>query len=203
MISYLALWLVVTALVALVLVLARQVGLIHRRFGPSSARTENSGPEIGEKIPELSAFDLEGRELTLGKAGPRGTLLTFVSATCTTCHELAPALRTVWKSERTRLNLCIVSMNGNEAANREFINRHKLNDVPYVVSVDIAAKFQIATPPYSLLIDKNGYLVAKGRANHLEHLESLLNATDLGYPTLESFQIASDPSLKTSTAGKA
>jgi methylamine dehydrogenase accessory protein MauD len=61
LISYLSLWLIVIALAFLVLVLARQIGLLHSRLRPSGAMITNEGPEIGEMVPEAELVDLKGR----------------------------------------------------------------------------------------------------------------------------------------------
>jgi hypothetical protein len=47
LISYVALWLLVTLLLLAVFTLARQVGILHTRLGPVGARMVNAGLEIG------------------------------------------------------------------------------------------------------------------------------------------------------------
>lgn len=187
LISYLALWAIVAFLLLAVFVLARQVGLLHRRIGLSPARMENAGPKIGELVPELKAFDLDGREVSLGSDRSKRTLLVFISATCSSCDALAPALRSVWKSEGDALKVILVSLGGDEATNRNFITRNKLGGIPYIVSTDVGFQYSVLSPPYGLLIDEHRVLRAKGVVNHLEHLESLFNAANLGHPSLESY----------------
>lgn len=187
LISYLALWLVVMLLLFALFVLARQIGLLHRRIGPLGARMTNAGPAVGERVPALHAVDLQGRPVELGYTRGKQTLVVFVSATCTSCTELAPAIRSIWKSERATHDVVLVSLGGDETTNRAFVARHKLSDIPYVVSSDLGLAYQVLTTPYGLLIDQQGILRAKGIVNHLEHLESLLNAAQLGHPSVESF----------------
>ena len=187
LISYLALWGVVAFLMLAVFVLARQVGLLHRRLAPSGARMENAGPEIGESAPELKMIDLQGREFSLGSTRGKQTLIVFISVTCPSCVKLTPALRSIWKSERDYLEVLLVSLSSGEEKNRDFVERHKLNGIPYVVSTEVGSQYKILAPPYGVLIDEHRVIRAKGVINHLEHLESLLNAGKVGHPSFESY----------------
>src|SRR5215216_1613130 len=188
LVSYFVLWLVVLLLILTVFSLARQIGLLHRRLGIPRARMENAGPRIGDTVPELMATDIHGRESTLGSERNRKTLLAFVSAGCSSCEKLASSLRSVWKSERHHLEVILVSMGGDEKRNRDFVSRHQLDEIPYILDPEIATQYSIQSPPYCLIIDEHRVLRAKGRTNHMEHLESLFNAVELGHPTLESFR---------------
>lgn len=192
LVSYLALWLLAALLVLVVAVLARQIGLLHRRLAPSGARMENEGPEIGEVVPELTALDLEGREVTLGSVRRKQTLLLFISATCPTCEELMPAVRSVWKSERNSTEVLMVTLGTDEKRNRDFVARHKLLDIPLIVSESVALQYRVSSPPYGVLVDESRTVRAKGVVNHLEHLESLINAAHSGYPSMENWAESQD-----------
>ncbi len=192
LISYLALWVVVLFSLLAVFVLARQVGLLHRRFGPANARMENEGLEIGELAPDLNAFDLQGREVSLGSKRGKQTLFVFMSATCPACQELAPALRSIWASERGNLEVVVVSLDSDETRSRDFVARHKLDKIPYIVSQGLSLQYKVFAPPYGLLVDEHRVVRAKGVVNHLEHLESLINAADSGYPTMERWAQSRD-----------
>ena len=109
LISYLGLWLLVFLLIVVVLALARQIGVLNTRLGHSGARMLNAGPEIDEPAPVVTAPGLYGEELVFGGAG-RPSLVVFMSTGCGSCAALAPAVRTIWKSERRRLDVKLVSM---------------------------------------------------------------------------------------------
>lgn len=187
LVTYLALWLMVTFLLLAVLILARQVGLLHRRLGPASARMENIGLSIGETAPELDAVDLQGRPVSLGSVRGNQTLLVFFSPSCHSCNGLAPALRSIWRSERATTEIVLISLGGDGSLNRDYAAKHKLQGIPIVVSPAVGLKYRVLTPPYGLFIDRTGVVRAKGVVNHLEHLESLINAAELGYPSMESW----------------
>jgi methylamine dehydrogenase accessory protein MauD len=187
LVSYLCLWIVVLSLVVAVSLLMRQIGLLHRRLAPSGARVENAGPQIGSSVRELDELDSQGRRVTLGSEHGKQTLLVFVSAICQACDGLAPAIRSVWKSERESTDVVIVSLGGDLVSNRAFVRRHKLEAIPYLISEKIGSHYSVLAPPYALLIDENGGLRAKGVVNHLEHLESLFNAVAVGHSSLQSY----------------
>jgi methylamine dehydrogenase accessory protein MauD len=187
MISHFSLWLIVILLFLAVCVLVRQIGLIHRRLGPAQARVENAGLQIGELAPELEAISWDGKEVSLGSKRRKPSLIVFITPTCTSCNELAPAIRSVWKSERKTLEVIIVSVGGSESASRDYIKRHKLHDIPFIISDDVSKKYNVTSPPYALLIDERSFVLTKGVINHLEHLESLLNVIDLRDSTVHPY----------------
>ena len=80
----------------------------------------------------------------------------------------------------------MISRNGNQEANAAFAMEHKLTDIPYVISPDLALKYNISITPYAIFVDKGGIVRGKGMVNHLEHLESFLNANELGDPKIDN-----------------
>jgi methylamine dehydrogenase accessory protein MauD len=197
LISYFALWAVVLLLVAALAVLARQIGVLHERLRPKGARMTNVGPEIGEVMPVRAATDIFGREVELGGTRGKPLLLTFMSATCPACSDIAPALRALWKNERRRVDFAIISVSGSVEQNRQFAAQFELEDIPYVLSSDLGIAFKVLSPPYGLLLDTSGVVKTKGLVNTREHLESLLNAAEMDTPTMESYMAKQlgDPSL--------
>lgn len=189
MVSFLLLWLIVIVLVLAVFTLARQIGMLHRRLSPTGARMTNAGPEIGTLAPEIERVGLYGKIVRIGGRGKRN-LVAFISLTCPTCEGLVPALRSIWKSERASTNVVLVGLTGDQSSNREFASRHKLDNIQYIVSPEVGLQYHVTSPPYCVLIDQQGIVRAKGIVNRREHLESLLNAAELGYPTKESLMEA-------------
>jgi methylamine dehydrogenase accessory protein MauD len=188
--SYATLWLLVAALLLAVLVLARQVGLIHRRIPPIGARMGNPGPEVGAQVPDLKGVDVHGRPVELGVKHGKRTLVVFVAPSCPACAELAPALVSIAKSERSTLEVILVTPRGDEKEALTFAKKYKLESLPLLVSPEATQQFQVSSTPYALLIDEAGVLRAKGLVNNIDHLESLLTALAIGHPTMESFAAA-------------
>lgn len=67
---------------------------------------------------------------------------------------------------------------GDEIVNREFFLQMGLPHVSFVVSRDLGVKYRVASPPYSVIVDSDGIVRGKGITNHLEHIESLMNALE-------------------------
>ena len=190
LISYLGLWLLVFLLTVVVLALARQIGVLNTRLGHSGARMINAGPEIDDPAPVVTVPDLSGEELVFGGARGRPSLLVFMSTGCGSCAALAPAVRTIWKSERRRVDVKLVSMYSGRAETIKFLERYKMSQVPCTVALDVNEKYQVMTAPYAVLLDAEGVVRSKGAVNHAEHLESLLNVLDEGYASVQDWYYA-------------
>src|SRR5882757_547295 len=78
-ISNVVLWIVVLALLAVVLALTRQVGVLHERIAPAGALMINRGLTVGEKAPVIDVVDLNGQGLKVGAERSDGlsTLILF------------------------------------------------------------------------------------------------------------------------------
>ncbi|NIR25546.1 MAG: redoxin domain-containing protein [Gammaproteobacteria bacterium] len=186
LVSYLVLWVLVLGEALAIMALARQIGLLHTRLGPTGARMTNAGLELGNVAPPVSERDLNGQLVTLGVERNKPTLLIFISPNCSVCAELIPAIRAVYHHEQKYIDFIVVSLLEDEAENRAYIKRHRLNGIPYVISSQIAEAYQVASAPYAILVNAEGKIQTKGLANHREHLESLLNALDEGYASFDS-----------------
>lgn len=188
--SYFALWVVVLVLAVAVLALGRQIGLLHYRLPPSVARMGSPGPKVGEVVPPLEERDLSGAEVTLGSNRGKNTLLVFLTSGCEACDEVAPGVRSVAKSERAHTETIIVALEAPETFDRSFLTRHKLDDLPVIVSYDVGDDLGVPAAPYALLVDAEGVLRTKGTVNNLDQLISLFNAIETGHPSFDSYMRA-------------
>lgn len=184
LVSYVILWSVVIMLVLISLALARQVGLIHRRLPPPPARATLDGPAIGNPMEAFTIRAPDGQVFTVGGAAHRQRLFVFVGAGCSACEDLAPSLSSFAKSDRNTTDLVLVSVAGDESENRQFVKRHRLQGVPFVLAPQAAEFYRVAGTPYALLVDEAGIVQAKGIANHLDHLESMLASPPVGSKTV-------------------
>ena len=110
-ISNVVLWIVVLALLALVLALTRQIGVLHERIAPVGALMINKGLTVGEPVPVVDVADLSGQALKVGAPRTDGlsTLLLFVSPTCPVCDSLLPVLQSSRKQEKSWLQIVLAS----------------------------------------------------------------------------------------------
>ena len=121
--SYAVLWLAVAGLVALVLSLYRQVGVLHLRLGPRGAlEEEGEGPELGAAIDHPAV-----------PAG-RAALVAFTSAGCPVCHQIVPGLRALERDPALR----VVHAAYENAEGPELHAAFDVPGTPYAVYLDAA-----------------------------------------------------------------
>jgi methylamine dehydrogenase accessory protein MauD len=185
MASYGLLWLIVLGLIAIVVALTRQIGVLHTRLAPAGALMTSAGPKVGEAAPELLLDDLSGRSVKIGGPRAHAQLMLFVSPSCPICKTLIPAARSLAKSER--LDLLFASDGGEAETHREFVSKAGLADYPYLVSLDLGLRFEVGKLPYAVLIGADGVLRSKGLVNSREHLESLVESMDTGFESIQDY----------------
>ena len=188
-VSNIVLWLVVVVLAGLVVVLTRQIGLLHERVAPVGALMATKGPRVGELAPKLAVLNLDGAEITIGEANDTGDALMifFLSPTCPVCKTLVPIVKSLARSEARRLQLVFASDGDDQVTHRAYVRDHQIENSRYVLSEPLGLTFQVDKLPYAVLIDSAGVLRAKGLVNTREHLESLIEAMDSGIPTVQEY----------------
>lgn len=187
-VSLVVLWIVVAFLAAVVFALVRQIGVLHQRIAPAGALMIGGGPKVGEIAPVLDVEDLSGRPLRVGgeHARRRSTMLVFLSPTCPICKTLLPVIRSSSLAEHRWLDFVLAS-DGELEAQRRFVEQNRLTTFPYVVSTPLGIAYQVGKLPYAALIDEQGVLRARGLINSREHLESLLQAAELGVASVQEY----------------
>ncbi|EEX41761.1 redoxin domain-containing protein [Vibrio furnissii] len=166
--------------------LSRQVGILFERISPVGAMINNNGPQLGETPKPMTLISLNQGEITLGGAQAKSTLVLFVSPSCPICKVLLPLINSLQKAETRWLNVVLAS-DGDEAAQRALIAQHKLDAIPYVLSQELGVAYRVAKLPFSVLMDEQGQIVSKGLINSREQLESLFNAKESGFESLQDF----------------
>ncbi|WP_172562177.1 redoxin domain-containing protein [Vibrio sp. Vf1514] len=166
--------------------LSRQVGILFERISPVGAMINNNGPQLGETPKPMTLMSLNQGEITLGGAQEKSTLVLFVSPSCPICKVLLPLINSLQKAETRWLNVVLAS-DGDEAAQRALIAQHKLDAIPYVLSQELGVAYRVAKLPFSVLMDEQGQIVSKGLINSREQLESLFNAKESGFESLQDF----------------
>jgi methylamine dehydrogenase accessory protein MauD len=192
-VSNVTLWFVVIGLSVALLAVVRQLGVLHERIAPVGALMLAKGLKVGEFAPRIAAQDLNGLAFTLGaaRADERATLIMFVSPTCPVCKALLPVLKSSLASERGWLDIILAS-DGETAAQREFVQAHRLDNFPYIVSAPLGISYQVSRLPFAVLIDAQGVLRARGIVNSREHLESLFEAKRLGFASIQDYFESAD-----------
>lgn len=187
-VSVIVLWIVVLCLLAVVLALTRQLGVLHERIAPVGALMLNRGLAVGEQAPAIDVVDLHGANLRLGapRTDGKSTLLLFVSPTCPVCKSLLPIVKSSGRDERDWLDIILAS-DGNTDEHRDYIRANGLGGIPYVLSAPLGMAYQVSRLPFAALLDEAGVLRARGLINSREHLESLFEAKRLGVASLQDY----------------
>jgi methylamine dehydrogenase accessory protein MauD len=186
--SNLLLWLVVVAMGLVIAALVRQIGILHERVAPAGALAIQEGAVVGDAAPRLQVPTLAGGTLELGapREDGRATLLFFLSPTCPVCKTLLPALQSLGRHESQRLDVVLAS-DGPVEEHRQFVSDEKIASLPYVLSPGLGIAYGVSKLPFAALVDGSGVLRARGLVNTREHLESLLEAMDLGVASIQEF----------------
>lgn len=187
--SVVVLWLVVLVLVVLVIALARQIGILHTRLAPAGALMTSAGPKVGELAPTLSLESITEPQLAVGGTQDAAQLILFVSPTCPICKTLVPTAKSLARSEKRRLRLAFASDGGERPQHDQYVKDMQLSDYPYVVSLELGMKFEVGKLPYAVLIGADGILRSKGLVNSREHLESLVEAMDSGFESIQDYLV--------------
>lgn len=180
------LWIALLVLVAMVIALARQVGVLFERVAPMGALVTDSGPKIGQAAPAMALRTLDQQALQLPGAPGASTLLLFLSPTCPVCKKLLPVLKSMQKAEGAWLRMVLAS-DGDQMEHQAFQREYGLTGFPYVLSAELGMTYRVSRLPYAVLIDGRGAVSAKGLINSREQLESLLTAQELGVSSVQEF----------------
>lgn len=176
--------LMVAGLILGFFVLARQVGILHERVAPVGAMINDSGPKVGELSPVFNLDSLTGGKVNLGQPSGKLSLVFFLSPTCPICKKLLPALKSIQKSEAGWLSVVLAS-DGDQPRHEQLIANQKLEQFPYVLSEHLGVTYRVARLPFAVLLDEQGVVRAKGLVNSREQLESLFNALETGYASVQ------------------
>jgi methylamine dehydrogenase accessory protein MauD len=179
LVSYVVLWIVVVALGLLALSHSRLLGLLYQRIGPGIARPASDGPAVGTRIAEIEATTILGLPWVRRFPVETDSLAIFVSPQCLACNELMPHVKDFLNRFGARIDLLLLSVVGDPAMNRAYVDFAKLHDAPYLIADRFAAAVQVAGTPYGFKLNKDGVILSKGIVNHYEHLVSLWNVTRL------------------------
>ncbi len=156
---------------------------VLKRIGDLEAKeVANKNTSIGNKAPEFSAKNPEGKEIALNSVLGKVTLIDFWAAWCKPCRAENPNVLAVYKKYHDKgLNIIGVSLDKNEKDWKKAIADDKLewNQVSNLAyfNDEIAKLYNVDAIPAAFLLDENGIIVAKNlRGNALEEkVAELLN----------------------------
>ena len=187
-ISQVLMWILLLGVAILQLALLRQIGVLHERIAPMGALTLDKGPAEGEPAPVFTVADLSQHTVQVGGVDTEGksTLLFFLSPTCPVCKKMLPILKSLARSESEWLRIQL-SSDGELAEHQRFARTNDLGGFAYLLSRDLGMTYRVNRLPYAVLIDGEGKIRAKGLINTREHLESLIEAKQMGVASIQDY----------------
>jgi methylamine dehydrogenase accessory protein MauD len=191
-VSYLVLWLVVLVQVALTLALSRLVGqILSRRFPASGARVIDPGPDIGATVESWEGIDLAGNPLSLRFPRRRDLFLLYVAPHCTACARLLPSARRFFQEIAAQADSVWVMTQGvTPEALRAYAREKGMEAWPGLSEEAMPPSWRVGGAPFGLWVGADGKVKAKGMCDRREHLESLLQAAEIGHPSIQSYTTA-------------
>lgn len=185
-VSVVLLWLAVIVLGVMLWALSRQVGVLFERVAPMGALVTDAGPAVGDASPTFQLRGIQSEPVAIGGTSERPTLVFFLSPTCPVCKKLIPVLKALVRDEQRHLSVVLAS-DGEQADHLRFVAEQGLGGMPYVLSTELGMGYRVSRLPYAVLLDRQGVVAAKGLVNSREQLDSLLNAHDMGTPTIQTY----------------
>lgn len=188
-VSYVALWVVVVLMAALLLGTMREMAMLRRErvIPPRRERTDPNGPDLGTPIPNLTLPTANGfGPVTLH--GPKGKtlLLAFLTPTCEGCQLAVESLNALVDAARDRLDVRVV-LSGSETAARSFLKLFPLQ-APVVLDPNYALSgdFGIHISPSGLLYNEKGSLLRSGIISEPVELADLVEGVISDAPAFAS-----------------
>ena len=181
LVSNICLWCLFLVQSAIIFLLLRQVGLLHLRIQPAGARTISIGPEIGDELPAMVLEDMDDPtwKLDITDNMQEDVLLIFMSAGCSACRSLVPAIGPLLAETKGTIGWALVASD-DLGASRAFRRENGLTFILFGHAPSLRAKLNIGMTPYAILIHRSGKVVAKGIVNQIEHLESIVDVIRTG-----------------------
>lgn len=158
-----------------VIVLAREVGVILVRIGPSRPLiTPSEGADIGVHLDGSVTF-LNGETMPLSMPRKVQLVLLFTSPGCVICERLEPDLISLAKSYRSSVEFVIVSRQFENDTDRALALRLENTSVRGVAcNPDLHMRLNVRGTPFALILDRDGAVAGRGAVSNGEQLESML-----------------------------
>lgn len=125
----------------------------------------------GAQIPELTAYDINGKQHSTNEIKTKYTVLWFWDPDCDHCQEMTPVLHDIYQKQANELDFEVFAVEVNDDYDRwkAFSEKHGLSDWINLstsmgeTSVDYIEYFDIVTTPVILLIDneKNHTIISR------------------------------------------
>lgn len=166
--------------------LTRHVRRLFQEIAPVGALTGERGPQPGDQCPVGPFMTLEGKPYRLGDEGEKSspTLLLFVSATCPLSRKMLAIARDFCQREHLRL---VFAGDDRAAVLETFVKQAGVAECPFINDATLGRVLEVDKLPMAFLLSAEGVILSRGLVNNREHLESLLNAWESGFATVQNY----------------
>ena len=169
--SNLGLLAAVAVLGAVVLSLARQIGVLHERTAPAGVAPRRLRQTQSLDPAALTLTSVAGATSSLAEfARGRSLAILFIGPDCPICKALLPT----FEPALGRLDLLTCYASGNEPAQVQarYAAENALDPERYFVGLDLAAALQVMVTPTLVVVDAAGEVVLRETLRGPGHLRS-------------------------------
>jgi methylamine dehydrogenase accessory protein MauD len=162
LVSYIVLWLLVLVLIALVILLYRQLGIMYLGSAEGVSR---DGLARGAKAPDFSLTDQYGNAQRLADYRGKPSVLLFGSPHCSPCRILLPQLHD-WSKAHPEVGILWLNAASPEES-LKFVSDTgaSLPIAPYSPQENLMDRYKVRVTPFMFLLDESGIVRAKGLVN--------------------------------------
>jgi methylamine dehydrogenase accessory protein MauD len=162
LVSYIVLWLVVLALIVLVILLYRQLGIMYLGSAEGVSR---DGLEPGAQAPDFSLPDQYGNLQRSVDYRGRPLLLLFGSPHCGPCKVLLPELH-AWAADHPAVGVVWLNLaSPEENARYASDTGATLPMLAHTPGDGLVERFKVRVTPFLFFLDEQGTVRARGLAN--------------------------------------
>jgi cytochrome c biogenesis protein CcmG/thiol:disulfide interchange protein DsbE len=142
------------------------LGALALTLGAGSTFAGSKGIKVGDTLPELSTFGLEGK--LPGDLKGKVVLLDFWASWCGPCKESFPVMDELQQKYGAKgLVILAVNVDENAAAMKDFLKDHPVQfNILHDATKKLVGTANIASMPTSFLIGKDGKVVAIHKGFH-------------------------------------
>lgn len=159
-------------LLGLVVLLAREVGIILTRLGPTGAKAMADLAPIGLEVDDFDMRDVSGSLVRV--AASDRALLVFMSSSCPVCADLLPGLVALSSSPPRPVQIIVVACGDKEVGSPDYWRTFSRARLPLTNAPEVCARFGVQGWPYAFLLE-GGVVSSKGIVNNLQQLEGLFS----------------------------
>ncbi|MFM8593423.1 MAG: TlpA family protein disulfide reductase [Chloroflexota bacterium] len=175
LVSYIALWILVIALGALLL-------LLYRHFGMMSLGTlegvQRDGLSLGAEAPAISGITADGNDATWQPKSGSYQMLLFASPDCEPCSAIMPFAQQL-ANAKTNVKVASVVQGPKTEVVRMVDKHHPSFQTLADDGSGAFPRFQVRVTPFGFVIGPDGRILAKGLCSDPARMRMLLQSAGL------------------------